>query len=281
MLGGDWGPNVLCAPGAAEENKIGPNGNIPGQIPRDIVLDGLYIHDQNSANLDQCHTGGLMVISADGLTIRNTTFSQTAVYDMSVGDFTRAGGAPAYGHPRRVLLENNWFGAPVEQDGVTNDEQPELQFSEDGLFDDWLIRFNSFHNGLRLAWDSGARWRNFRVIGNVGGTMDCNATDGNVRWEQNAWVDNPCTGADRRLQSLPTCVLRSARRTFTWPGARRRTSSRGRAPTTRSDPTSTGRRGRAAPAATRAPTSVDAHLSLRVVLLAAPTATRQARGRGA
>ena len=24
VLGGDWGPNVLCAPGAAEENKIGP-----------------------------------------------------------------------------------------------------------------------------------------------------------------------------------------------------------------------------------------------------------------
>ena len=144
-----------------------------------------------------------MVISADGLTIRNTTFSQTAVYDMSVGDFTRSGGAPAYGHPRRVLLENNWFGAPVEEDGVTNDDQPELQFSEDGLFDDWLIRFNSFHNGLRLAWDSGAQWRNVRVIGNVGGTMDCNATDANVVWGQNAWVDNPCTGADRRLQSLP------------------------------------------------------------------------------
>ena len=123
---------------------------------------------------------------------------------MTVGDFTRSrDGRQLYGNPRDVLLENNWFGAPVEQDGITNDRQPELQFSEPFLYENWLIRFNSFHNGLRLAWDPGARWRNIRVIGNVGSTMDCNATDWNVDWDANAWMDNVCTDADVRIDELP------------------------------------------------------------------------------
>ena len=73
------------------------------------MLDGLFIHDQNSGALDAtgCHMGGLMVISADGLTIRNTVFARTVVYDITVGDFTRAGeGGQQYGNPRDVVLEN-------------------------------------------------------------------------------------------------------------------------------------------------------------------------------
>jgi hypothetical protein len=201
ISGGDWGPNVICRDPGAEENKIGPDGDIADQVPENILLTGLYIHDQNSANLSRCHMGGLMVISANGLTIRRTVFSQTVVYDMTVGDFTGE-----YGNPRRVVLENNWFGAPVEglPHDTVNDGQPELQFSDAGLFDDWLIRFNSWHNGLRLAWDSDATWRNIRVVGNAGGTMDCNETDANVTWSQNAWVDRPCDGTtDIRLSSLP------------------------------------------------------------------------------
>ena len=57
IKGGDWGPNTLCPngepDGTGQENKIGPDGNIPGQVPEDIVLDGLFIHDQNSGALNR------------------------------------------------------------------------------------------------------------------------------------------------------------------------------------------------------------------------------------
>ena len=86
---------------------------------------------------------------------------------------------------------------------MTNDRQAEIQFSEPFLYEDWLIRFNSFHNGIRLAFDPLAEWSNVRVIGNIGGTMDCNATDANVLWDANAWMDEICTDADTRIEALP------------------------------------------------------------------------------
>ncbi|MEA2168871.1 MAG: hypothetical protein QOF76_2171, partial [Solirubrobacteraceae bacterium] len=105
ILGGDWGPNTLTCGGADQyENKITPDDSIGPRVPTAIVLDGLRIHDQNSADLGCQHMGGLMVVAADGLTIRNSHWSQAAVYDIEVGDFTHG----RYGNPRNVLLEGNW-----------------------------------------------------------------------------------------------------------------------------------------------------------------------------
>ena len=197
ILGGDWGPNV-CTGNKSLENSVTPLYTEPGRVPTNIVLDGLRIHDQNSANLSQCHMGGLNVVSASGMTIRNTVFSRNAVYDIEVGDFTRQ-----FGNPRHVLLENNVFGAPVLQDRVTDDGQVELQLQSAGRYDDWLIRFNSFKNGIGLNFDGGGTYRNVRVLGNIGERADCGASGPTVTWAYNVWTDQRCGRTDRQLSRLP------------------------------------------------------------------------------
>ncbi|HEU4975488.1 MAG TPA: hypothetical protein VFT50_10405 [Baekduia sp.] len=199
VRGGDWGPNVLrCGDAAGQESKITPLDTFPGRLPRDIVLDGLRIHDQNSADLSCQHTGGLSVVSADGLTIRNTRWSQSAVYDLAVGDFTGR-----YGNPRDVLLENNWFGAAVLQDGRTPDGQPELQLAEPGVYERWTVRFNSFVVGPALNFDGGATFSGGQVVANIGGRSGCGAARDGVTWAANLWRAERCTGADRLVRSLP------------------------------------------------------------------------------
>jgi hypothetical protein len=199
IKGGDWGPVTECAMAPSQQPKVTPEPQYPGQMPTNIVLDGLYIHDVNSLDLVQCHTGGMIVESAIGFALRNTRFSQTAVYGIQVGDFTGE-----IGNPRNVVIENNWFGAPVFADGVTNDGQPEIQVAENGVFDDWLIRFNSFHNGISVTWDQDATHSNFRVIANVGGESDCQAAPA-VTWAYNVWTesDSACSPTDRVVGSLP------------------------------------------------------------------------------
>jgi hypothetical protein len=201
--GGDWGPNTISPVGGecnADENKIGPDGNIPGQIPRHIVLDGLYIHDQNSTDLDTCHFGGLFWISGRHMVLRKTRFSQNVVYDLQVQNFTNA-----YPDVRDVLIENNWFGAPVEglPDDATNDRQQELQMDpRHGCWRDWLIRFNSFYNGLALGFDGAPCFRNVRVIGNVGDVDDCYEGASGLKMGYNAWLGGRCRSTDVRISSL-------------------------------------------------------------------------------
>jgi hypothetical protein len=201
IQGGDWGPNTC----AGEENKIGPDGNIAGQIPRHIVLDGLYIHDQNGDNpVSGCHFGGLFVISGRYLVLRRTRFSQNVVYDVQVQNFTNA-----YPDVRGFVIQNNWFGAPVGWIGDTldenmNDRQPELQLDpRHGCWRDFLIRFNSFHNGVALGFDARPCFDNVRVIGNVGDLDACYRGASGLRIAYNAWRSGRCRLTDTRIYSLP------------------------------------------------------------------------------
>jgi hypothetical protein len=167
-------------------------------VPTAVVIDGVRIHDQRSEDLDCQHVGGLMVVSADGLVIRNSRWSRAAVYDIEVGDFTHG----RFGNPRHVLIEGNWFGAPVGQDGRTNDGQAELQVSEGGEYNDWELRGNHFVNGPALNFDGGATLHNVHVVDNVGTHPNCENTPG-VQWSGNRWIDPPCSAADRRIRALP------------------------------------------------------------------------------
>jgi hypothetical protein len=196
VKGGDWGPNVdPCIEVPNWQNKISvesinESGTLLTGIPTDITLDGLYIHDVRSVNLDECHTGGLMITGGRGITIRNTRFERVAVYDIQVSPTTD------------TVLENNWFGATLAQDGRSSAQQPEVQLDEPGLYDDWLIRHNSFYNGLSVEWDRRARHKDFRVIGNVGRAADCDIARG-IEWAYNVWTDGRCSATDRRARRLP------------------------------------------------------------------------------
>jgi hypothetical protein len=239
IVGGDWGPSLAChardsafdpstwcptgSPHAAEgndgnagdwENHIGPDGTIPAQWPHEIVVSGTRIHDQNSTDLDAMHTGGLFVISGYDIAIRNTVFQKNAVYDLQVQDFTSPDCCGmTYGPPHDVVIENNWFGAPVrgvnDPGGDTfNDNQPDVQLDprHGACWSNWLIRYNSFSNGLALGLDGNACFDNVRVVGNVGeapGDPQCFTGAAGLTWDHNAWLGGTCGATDVPLQSLP------------------------------------------------------------------------------
>jgi hypothetical protein len=213
IKGGDWGPNYICGsdPGVAE-NKIGPDGNIPNQWPHDIVLDGLYVHDQNSYDLSTCHFGGLFLISGYNLTIQNSVFSQNVTYDILIQDFSNpVCCGQKFGQWHDVVIQNNWFGSPTEglaphgQGDTVAIRQPDLQFDESqGPWRNWLIRYNSFSNGPDFA-SAGETpvFENVRVIGNVGRQPQCFAGASGLRWAYNAWVTGRCSSFDVPVTRLP------------------------------------------------------------------------------
>ncbi|HET8606467.1 MAG TPA: hypothetical protein VFL66_05490 [Gaiellaceae bacterium] len=238
VRGGDFGPSVACyargsatnpaawcprgspyartgngGSGGSYENEIGPDGTIRGQWPHDILIDGVTIHDQNSLDLGHLHQGGLFLISGYRITIRDSKFLRNVVYQLQVQDFTsRVCCGMRFGPPHDVVIENNWFGPPVtglnDPGGDrTNDNQPELQLDPRGgaCWRDWLIRFNSFHNGLALGFDHAPCFADFRVIGNIGEHPgdQCFYDARGLSWVDNAWVGGRCGPTDVALASLP------------------------------------------------------------------------------
>ena len=200
----DVGPATVssgCAikQGPGFENKIGWGGGIT-YVPRNVTLDGLLIHNQNGDSgriASDCHFGGLFIVTVDGLTIRNSVFSQNVVYNIQVQNF---GGAPA---PRNVTIENNWFGCSVEWlyvSETTCANQADIQFNAASRFSNWLIRYNSFVGGLG-QYVPGASYDNVRVLGNAG-SRPSNCYPG-WTFAYNAWVNGSCSATDRSLAALP------------------------------------------------------------------------------
>jgi hypothetical protein len=238
IKGGDWGPSTACHPrnsktspaswcpagspyartgndgtNGSYENGIGPDGTIKNQWPHDILIDGVTIHDQNSLDLVKLHEGGLFIISGYGITIRNSKFLRNVVYQIQVQDFTNKDCCGmTFGPLHDVVIENNWFGQPVTGlsdpgGNRTNDNQPELQLDPRGgkCWSNWLIRYNSFHNGPALGFDADPCFDNFRVIGNIGEHpgLQCFYGAKGLTWAYNAWVGGQCGPTDVALTSLP------------------------------------------------------------------------------
>ena len=87
------GANCQIEQGKGFEDKIGFAGGAR-IIPTNVTLDRLIIHNQNrdaAGATSDCHFGGLFLVTARGLTIQNSVFSQNAVYNIQVQNF---GGAP-------------------------------------------------------------------------------------------------------------------------------------------------------------------------------------------
>ena len=208
IQGGDWGPNYVCGGGGTVENKVGPDGVITNQWPTNIVLDGLHIHNQNSEDLNSCHMGGLFLISGGPITLRNSTFSQTVVYDIQIQNFTTASCCGMnYGPVHDVTIENNWFGTPVTgladpTGGNAGDNQPDVQFDPRNgeCWKNILVRYNSFTNGPDLGFDNPPCFQNVRVVANVGIAEPCFS---GVTYAYNAWVGGTCSSSDVSLGSLP------------------------------------------------------------------------------
>jgi hypothetical protein len=199
IKGGDWGPNT--GPNT-EEDKVGPDGTIRGQWPTNIVLDGLYVHDQNSNDLSSQHMGGLFIISGGPITLENSHFARDVVYDVQVQDFTNPDCCGmTYGPAHDVVIQGNVFEQPVTSlpEGANDDRQPEVQLDPrgGGCWKNWTIRRNSFQNGLALGFDAQPCFANTTVSGNIGPYLGYQCWNGaaGLTMSDNIWQEN-CTAAD-------------------------------------------------------------------------------------
>src|SRR5262249_38497975 len=144
----DVGPATVTsgcavAQGAGGENLIGWANNVTTE-PQDITLDGVKIHDQNGDAgriASDCHWGGLFIVTANGLTIKNSVFEKNVLYNVEIQNF---GGPPA----TNVTFSANSFGCPVDwlYNGAPCDGQSSIQF--DGTFPGITISNNAFADGV-------------------------------------------------------------------------------------------------------------------------------------
>lgn len=121
---------VVAREGPGMENKIGFGGGTTF-VPKDILFEGCYIHNQNgdATRLQpgaDVHFGGLFLVTVDGLTIKDCIFERNVVYHIQIQNFDGP-------RAKRVVIEHNSFGAPVEwlYDGDVPDGQACVQFDYD------------------------------------------------------------------------------------------------------------------------------------------------------
>ena len=223
--GGDYGPNVACWPrgttgvgplggeiaaamwcpvGSGYEvsgnsggtaPRIGPNGAVKRSWPTTLLLDGVTVHDQNSLDPFNMHSGGLFLVSGRGLRIENSLFYGNIVYDVFAQDFTTPTCCGmTYGPFRDVTIVKNRFRAPVNAalqaggNGWTSrieNELPEIQLNPRNrrAWQDWRIARNSFDNGILFEGDPA--FRNVSVTTNIGGRADCYPRKAGFKWADN------------------------------------------------------------------------------------------------
>jgi hypothetical protein len=138
-----------------------------------FVLDHDHVHGISS-KWDETHTGCLQTWDTDGLRITNSTFDHCAIYDMNIS-------APSIDD--NVMITNNKFGVPVYSFDPTeprpNGRLPRsfvegtFGAADVGIDRNWLIRGNTFVNGIRMG-DRGSTYRNALVEDNdLGAGSDC------------------------------------------------------------------------------------------------------------
>ena len=121
MIGGSVGPGVDYHPQIAPWPVGSPISN--------ILIDGVLFHDWTRSS-STVHTECLQIAGGNGVTIRNSTFRNCAVFDLSITDTTLHGRAHQlpdrkqhlrHRHQRRLLL------APVQHQRQRPQQHPDPQ----------------------------------------------------------------------------------------------------------------------------------------------------------
>ncbi len=193
VIGGDYGPASACGGSyGGSNNSIRRFAEDGAPNPSNILVDGVRIHDIVSHEFNKCHIEGLAIFAGNGVTVRNSKFWGNSVYDI----FLQSNSGPV----SNLLIENNWFAAPVGQGG-TGSGSSTLAFSGgSGDFANTTVRHNSA-NGYFSFDDNGANpaYANFRVVGNIGQPTYGACSLSGVIYRYNLWRGMACGTGDVNL----------------------------------------------------------------------------------
>jgi hypothetical protein len=180
VTGGNFGPS--------EDNNSGIRKNGPTMTGK-VVIDGASFHDYRCAGGANCHIECLIVGAVDGLTVRNSRFTNCAIYNIFFQGFN--------GPISNVTLTRNWFSAPTGPDGQGVWPHA-VRFSADYVYTNVLVQNNSF---LR-AFSVGGGASNFRVLRNIGPLDERDPPGGcgdrAISYQQNLWENGSCSSTDGR-----------------------------------------------------------------------------------
>lgn len=193
VIGGNYGPASACGGlSGGSNNSIRRFAENGAPNPQNILIDGVRIHDITSENLTQCHIEGLAIFAGEGVTVRNSRFWGNSVYDV----FLQSNSGPV----SKVLIENNWFAAPVGQGGSGSGASTLAFSGGSGDFADSTVRHNSF-NGYVSFDDNGANpaYSNFKAVGNIGQPTYGSCSLRGVIYRYNLWKGMACGTGDVNL----------------------------------------------------------------------------------
>lgn len=163
--------------GPAFNAKISMIGGTPTSY--DVTYDGVLWHDATRDSAD-VHTECLLAAGVQGLTIRNSRFSNCAVFDVLI---SKVGDDP---DPSDVLIENTVLEPSKDVDGSN------AYYS---LMTGLLVKGLTLRNnvwGLGISFQG--RIENGSVVGNIGETAPCLA---GVSYSHNVFTDRACGATDR------------------------------------------------------------------------------------
>jgi len=145
-----------------------------------VTYDRIKWHDATRTSAD-VHTECLLALGVQGLTIRNSRFTNCAVFDILL---SRIGSDPA---PRDIVIENTVLEASQDVGGKT--AYFAMMTGEDPL-DGLTLRNNTWDLGLALQ---GPVTRGV-ITGNIGRAASCAPS---IRYSHNVFTDKRCGSSDR------------------------------------------------------------------------------------
>lgn len=172
IRGGDYGP---CQAPRDDPSCI---SRIAGRAAR-VIVDGVSIHGVTSTDPANYHVDGMFIRGGSDIVIRNSKFWGNMITNIRVQDQICCTNS-------NVLIENNWFAAPLQGDGVsTRFDAIDVDTDVPGL----VIRNNSFSaSGIQFS----GLFSRARVVGNLLGKTDCGQ---GVRYTRNLFA--PFSHGDR------------------------------------------------------------------------------------
>jgi outer membrane biosynthesis protein TonB len=193
VIGGDYGPASDCGgPYGGSNNSIRRFAEDGAPNPSNILVEGVRIHDIVSENFTECHIEGLAIFAGNGVTVRDSKFWGNSVYDI----FLQSNSGPV----SNVLIENNWFAAPVGEGGSGSGASTLAFSGGSGDFANSTVRHNSM-NGYVSFDDNGVNpaYANFKAVGNIGQPTFGSCSLRGVIYRYNLWKGMACGTGDVNL----------------------------------------------------------------------------------
>jgi hypothetical protein len=148
---------------------------------QNILVDGVTFHDIRRSN-SSVHGECLQIAGGTGVTVRNSTFVNCMVFDLSITEYNGSG------PPTDYLIENNVFGPSVDGGYYS------LHFNTNASdFRNMVVRYNS--SPQAFSFTGLQRLTNVRVVGNVAPMSPGGCASG-ISFRYNVWAGAKCGATD-------------------------------------------------------------------------------------